>query len=180
MSDTLWSARQKATWKTKLGLAEMLKGGVIMDVTNAAEAKIAEDAGAIAKQVVESGRVTVHLPASPLMHGTGAFTSLQAMAVGGAIVTLESRTFDPHELWRVVEQRRVTQMAIVGDAFAKPMLRALDEAGIKVQHLELNEPSLDDVFAESTGYRLEGASTAMTDAGGPAPETEAGKRGRRK
>ena len=50
------------------------------------------------------------------------------------------------------------------------VVRALDEAGIKVQHLELNEPSLDDVFAESTGYRLEGASAAMTDAGGPAPK----------
>jgi hypothetical protein len=57
-------------------------------------------------------------------------------------------------------------------------VRALDEAGVKVQHLELNEPSLDDVFAEATGYRLEGASTAaMTDAAGPAP---VGKRGRRK
>jgi 3-oxocholest-4-en-26-oate---CoA ligase len=87
-----------------------------------------QDTGAIAKRIVDSGRVTVHVPASPLMHGTGAFTSLQAMSVGGTIVTLESRTFDPRELWRVVEQRRVTQMAIVGDAFAKPMLRALDEA----------------------------------------------------
>ena len=87
-----------------------------------------EDAGEKAKRIVDSGRNTVHLPASPLMHGTGAFTSLQALAVGGTVVTLESRAFDPHELWRVVEQRRVTQMAIVGDAFAKPMLRALDEA----------------------------------------------------
>jgi hypothetical protein len=57
------------------------------------------------------------------------------------------------------------------------VVRALDEAGVKVHHLELNEPSLDDVFAEVTGYRLEGASAAMTDAGGPAPT---GKRGRRK
>jgi len=53
MSEPLWSARQKATWKTKLGLAEMLKGGVIMDVTNAAEAKIAEEAGAIAVMALE-------------------------------------------------------------------------------------------------------------------------------
>ena len=37
------------------------------------------------------------------------------------------------------------------------VVRAFDEAGIKVRHLELNEPSLDDVFAEATGYRLEGA-----------------------
>lgn len=53
MVDGQWSARQKATWKTKLGLAEMLKGGVIMDVTNASEAKIAEDAGAIAVMALE-------------------------------------------------------------------------------------------------------------------------------
>jgi fatty-acyl-CoA synthase len=44
---------------------------------------------------------------------------------GGAIVTLTGRTFDPHELWTAVEQLGVTQMAIVGDAFAKPMLQAL-------------------------------------------------------
>jgi fatty-acyl-CoA synthase len=102
--------------------------GTVYPLYGAAMPERSADAGAIAKQIVESGRTTVHLPASPLMHGTGAFTSLQAMSVGGAIVTLESRTFDPHELWRVVQERRVTQMAIVGDAFAKPMLRALDEA----------------------------------------------------
>ena len=37
------------------------------------------------------------------------------------------------------------------------VVRKLDESSIRVQHLELNEPSLDDVFAEATGYRLEGA-----------------------
>jgi ABC-2 type transport system ATP-binding protein len=64
-----------------------------------------------------------------------------------------------------------------GAAAVTDVVRALDDAGVKVQHLELNEPSLDDVFAEATGYRLEGAATAMTDAGGPAP---AGKKRRRK
>jgi ABC-2 type transport system ATP-binding protein len=62
-----------------------------------------------------------------------------------------------------------------GAAAVTDVVRALDDAGVKVQHLELNEPSLDDVFAEATGYRLEGA--AMADAGGPAPTA---KRGRRK
>ena len=38
------------------------------------------------------------------------------------------------------------------------VIRALDERGIEVHHLELNAPSLDDVFAEATGHRLEGAS----------------------
>jgi pyridoxal 5'-phosphate synthase pdxS subunit len=41
------------TWREKVGLAEMLKGGVIMDVTNAEQAKIAEDAGAVSVMALE-------------------------------------------------------------------------------------------------------------------------------
>ena len=37
------------------------------------------------------------------------------------------------------------------------VVRKLDEASVRVQHFEINEPSLDDVFAEATGHRLEGA-----------------------
>ena len=85
-------------------------------------------AGATAAHFAEANRAPVHLPASPLMHGTGGMTSMQAMFSGGTIVTLEERHFDPDELWRTVERERVTQMAIVGDAFCKPMVRALDEA----------------------------------------------------
>ena len=83
---------------------------------------------AVVRKVHESGLVPVHLPASPLMHGTGQFSTLQVLFLGGTIVTLEGRHFDPHELWQVVQRERVSQIAIVGDAFAKPMLRALDEA----------------------------------------------------
>ncbi len=43
----------KGTWKVKKGLAEMLKGGVIMDVTSPEQAKIAEDAGAVAVMALE-------------------------------------------------------------------------------------------------------------------------------
>jgi fatty-acyl-CoA synthase len=49
------------------------------------------------------------------------------MASGGAVATLEGRGLDAHELWRTVAARRVQTLAIVGDAFAKPMLRALEE-----------------------------------------------------
>lgn len=41
------------TWREKVGLAEMLKGGVIMDVTNVEQARIAEDAGAVAVMALE-------------------------------------------------------------------------------------------------------------------------------
>jgi pyridoxal 5'-phosphate synthase pdxS subunit len=45
--------KKTGTWRVKVGLAEMLKGGVIMDVTNADQAKIAEDAGAVAVMALE-------------------------------------------------------------------------------------------------------------------------------
>jgi pyridoxal 5'-phosphate synthase pdxS subunit len=44
---------QKSTWGTKVGFAEQLKGGVIMDVVNAEQARIAEDAGASAVMALE-------------------------------------------------------------------------------------------------------------------------------
>ena len=45
-----------------------------------------------------------------------------------------------------------------GAGAVSTVVRRLDEGGIEVQHLELRAPSLDDVFAEATGYRLEGAA----------------------
>ncbi|MEA2177701.1 MAG: pyridoxal 5-phosphate synthase pdxS subunit, partial [Solirubrobacteraceae bacterium] len=45
--------RDESTFRVKAGLAEMLKGGVIMDVVDAEQAKIAEDAGAAAVMALE-------------------------------------------------------------------------------------------------------------------------------
>ncbi len=53
MSDNGHNPRDEATFTVKSGLAEMLKGGVIMDVVNSEEAKIAEDAGAVAVMALE-------------------------------------------------------------------------------------------------------------------------------
>lgn len=50
--DTKFSL-EKSSFEVKVGLAEMLKGGVIMDVTTAEQAKIAEDSGAVAVMVLE-------------------------------------------------------------------------------------------------------------------------------
>src|SRR5208283_4501061 len=47
------AGREKASMVVKRGLAEMLRGGVIMDVVNADQAKIAEDAGAVAVMALE-------------------------------------------------------------------------------------------------------------------------------
>jgi ABC-2 type transport system ATP-binding protein len=48
---------------------------------------------------------------------------------------------------------------VEGASAVSNVIRRLDEAGIEVRHLELSAPSLDDVFAEATGHRLEGAES---------------------
>ncbi len=66
------------------------------------------------------------LPACPQMHGTGNFPCLSTLSAGGSIVTLTNRTFDPVELLETIEREGVNLVALVGDAFGKPILRALD------------------------------------------------------
>ncbi|MBJ7329930.1 MAG: ATP-binding cassette domain-containing protein [Solirubrobacteraceae bacterium] len=54
-----------------------------------------------------------------------------------------------------------------GSASLAPIVRALDEAGVRVASLDVKEPSLDDVFLAKTGEHLEGADQAA-----PEPEPE--------
>ena len=70
----------------------------------------------------------VLLPAAPLMHGTSAIASWGVLCAGGAICTLASRSFDPAELLDAVQRVRVTNLTIVGDAFAKPIISELERA----------------------------------------------------
>jgi len=66
--------------------------------------------------------------AAPLMHGMAWFTSMGRIMTGSTVVNLTKRSFDAHELWQLVERHRVMMVVIVGDAFARPMVRALEEA----------------------------------------------------
>ncbi len=84
------------------------------------------------------GVVPVVMPASPLMHTAGLANSLPFQMLGGRCVTLPNRTFDPMEIWRTVARERVMCMIIVGDAFARPMLAALEEAKARGETLDLS------------------------------------------
>jgi fatty-acyl-CoA synthase len=68
----------------------------------------------------------VGLPACPLMHGTGCFTQLIVLSAGGSSVTLESRNLDIDELLTTIEREHVNTVAIVGDSFANPMIKAME------------------------------------------------------
>ena len=56
------------------------------------------------------------------------------------------------------ERNGLIELSLAGGAtHVAQIVRALDDAGIAVETLDLHEPTLDDVFVEKTGHRLEGA-----------------------
>ncbi len=68
----------------------------------------------------------ISIPACPLMHGTGLFNALNTLGLGGAIATLTGVKFSVEEMLDTIQDVGVKSIFIVGDAFAKPILRALD------------------------------------------------------
>ena len=65
----------------------------------------------------------------PLMHGTGMWLgAFLPLLLGGTAITSRNLGFDADQLWTQVENTQTSNIVIVGDAFAKPMLDALDRA----------------------------------------------------
>jgi len=88
----------------------------------------AEALPALARELRARGESTVSMSGPPLMHGTGCWLGMMVPhLLGGTAALLEKRGLDAIELWDTVSRDRVTLLVIVGDAFARPMLRALDE-----------------------------------------------------
>ncbi len=91
-----------------------------------------QDAAGIAPiiaEVVASGGRLISLPGAPLMHGTGMWLGTMVPQLGGAtIVTLQSRSFDADELLSALQREECTNLTIVGDAFSKPLINAIDAA----------------------------------------------------
>jgi fatty-acyl-CoA synthase len=87
-----------------------------------------EEVGAVAARLQAAGQAPVMLCAPPLMHGTALFLAISAFVMGGTVVLLGGRSFDADELWDLVQRHHVTQISLVGDAFARPMNDALDAA----------------------------------------------------
>ncbi len=87
-----------------------------------------EDAMVAVRTNHTKSRTQRMLAAAPLMHGTSGITGLHTLSLGGYVDCLGERNFDADELWSHVQERRLTFLTIVGDAFCRPMLEALDRA----------------------------------------------------
>ena len=88
-----------------------------------------EDFGPYITALDNAGLTPVCLPACPLMHGTGMWLGAMIPHLyGGTVVTISKLGLDPHLIWSEVERNQANQVVIVGDAFARPMLEALNDS----------------------------------------------------
>ena len=84
---------------------------------------------ALARRLHDAGAAPRSIPACPLMHGTGMWVgSMLPMALGGAVLLFDNAHFDADMLWTLAETERASEVTLVGDVFARPMLAALDAA----------------------------------------------------
>ena len=93
--------------------------------------------------IVDGGGRMISLSCAPLMHGTGVWLGAMIPQMGGAeVVTLVSRSLDADEVLRTVQTEEVTSLTIVGDAFAKPIIAALDRAADAGKPFDLSKLKL--------------------------------------
>jgi 3-oxocholest-4-en-26-oate---CoA ligase len=67
------------------------------------------------------------LPACPFMHGTAHWMAFSALFTGGCVVISPERHLEPKHLWELIAREQVNFLVIVGDAFARPLVEALDD-----------------------------------------------------
>jgi fatty-acyl-CoA synthase len=94
---------------------------------------------ALVRQLADAGNRLISIPTAPLMHGTGLWLgAFVAHLAGGSVVTLTGRSLDGHEVLRAAEDNRAVLIVLVGDAMAKPLLRAFDEAAERGESYDLS------------------------------------------
>ena len=82
-----------------------------------------------AQAITDMNAVHRSLPACPQMHGTGMWIgTMVALNCGGTVITQRTQHLDADALLRCVVDNEVTDLTIVGDAFARPILGALNAA----------------------------------------------------
>lgn len=95
-----------------------------LNTENGTEYPAVPDYGYLRQHIAKNGRA--HLSAGPLMHGAGLLTCFMTLSRGGAISHLTNRKFDPIDLLDTVQRDKVASLMWVGDAFARPVLDALE------------------------------------------------------
>ncbi|MFN3216209.1 MAG: ATP-binding cassette domain-containing protein [Acidimicrobiales bacterium] len=118
-----------------------------------------EEADALAERVaiIDGGRIVRQGSPSELKAAVGAPTL--RIDVAEHQLDVARAAVAPYGEARPARRGRIAIGLDGGTAGISEVMRALGDAGIPIRHVELVEPSLDDVFAEATGRRLEGGDS---------------------
>lgn len=96
----------------------------------------------------------VSLVGCPLMHGTGMWLGcFVPHNLGGTVATIPGLGFDPDKIWKECSKLNITNIVIVGDAFARPMLDALNTAKEKNHAYDLS--SLNQITSSGVMWSAE-------------------------
>jgi acyl-CoA synthetase (AMP-forming)/AMP-acid ligase II len=80
----------------------------------------------------------VRLVISPLMHAAGVLAAAGTLTIGGTVVFCTSPRLDPREVLGLVERHQVTGFSVIGDAIARPLTDAADEAAASGRPYDLS------------------------------------------
>jgi 3-oxocholest-4-en-26-oate---CoA ligase len=127
------------------------------------------DIAAAVRSLNAGGNAPISIPACPLMHSTGMGAGVfMAHMVGGRAVVFRNEHFDAAALCNLIQREHATNIAIVGDTFAKPMIAAMGAAKAAGHPYDLS--SLKGVFSsgiifsrESKDAFLEFADVTISD-----------------
>jgi pyridoxal 5'-phosphate synthase pdxS subunit len=165
-------AREVGTSRVKRGMAEMLKGGVIMDVVNAEQAKIAEDAGAVAvmalervpadiraqggvarmsdPEMIEQIQATVTIPVMAKAR-IGHFVEAQILQAIGVDYIDESEVLTPADYTHHIDKWNFTVPFVCGATNLGEALRRINEGAAMIR--SKGEAGTGDVSNATTHMR---------------------------
>lgn len=96
----------------------------VLDANNRKRMPPEQDLDLVSERVQRAG--PRNMPSAPLMHGTGLFNAISNLMIGGSITSMQGRSFSAEEFLDTIQTFEINSTSIVGDAFAKPILKALD------------------------------------------------------
>jgi acyl-CoA synthetase (AMP-forming)/AMP-acid ligase II len=173
--------RHEDVWRT-------LGGGINFMTGEPLESELAQ---------AELGKVTggmVRLCLAPLIHGNAQWAGLMALFGGDTVVLLTQ--FEPAEVWKAIERRKVNVVVLIGDAMARPMIEAfhvgsydvssvyaisssaaLFSQSVKNEYLKAlpNAVITDAIGSSETGFMGIGLITKDTEQGIGGPRVSAGR-----
>jgi fatty-acyl-CoA synthase len=117
-----WSAYNLRSWTKSLAQPPVVVSSLDEHV-----------ARAVAEKPPSMASLSPLMMLSPLMHGTGLFTALIALFRGGTVITLPATRFDANQALDTIFARQALSVCFVGDAFARPLVEALEARSDSVE-----------------------------------------------